>query len=82
MLKTLPQIRPAAIKQIDRSRELTWLKANRGDYAGQWVALYGESLIASGDKARAVLEKARAEGVERPLLVHIQDEEPFSGGWM
>ena len=82
MLKTLPQIRPAAVKQIDRAKELAWLKANRQNYSGQWVALFGENLIASGDDARTVLKNAHSKGIERPLLVHVQADEPFSGGWL
>ena len=82
MLKTLPQIRPAAIKQLDRTRDFEWLKTNRQNYVGQWVALFGGELLVSGNEAKTVLQEARAKGVERPLLVHVQADEPFSGGWM
>ena len=82
MLKALPEIRPAGIKQIDRTKELAWLKSNRQNYVGQWVALFGGNLVVAGDDARTVLENARAKGIERLLLVHVQADEPFSGGWM
>ncbi|CAN5467013.1 hypothetical protein BH10ACI1_BH10ACI1_35290 [soil metagenome] len=82
MLKTLPQIRPAAVEQIDRTRDLEWLKSNRQNFIGQWIALFAGELLASGSEAKTVLQEARAKGFARPLLVHIQTDEPFSGGWM
>ncbi|MGA2601417.1 MAG: hypothetical protein ABSH09_31010 [Bryobacteraceae bacterium] len=30
----------------DRSREMVWIKENRGDYSYQWVVVEGERLIA------------------------------------
>jgi hypothetical protein len=77
MLKTLPQIRQSAVKQIDRSEDLVWLRENRPNFIGKWVALFGGNLIASGDDARLVLETARGKGFSRPLLVHVQVDEPI-----
>jgi hypothetical protein len=67
---------------LDLSRELKWLEAHGHEYAGQWVALDGDRLIASGVDAKAVFEAARRSGVARPLLEHVQhpDALPF-GGW-
>ncbi len=63
---------------------LLWLNENRPKYLGQWVALDGDRLIASGQTAKEVYSKAKAEGVKMPFVDLVQDEEsaPFSGGWL
>ena len=66
------------------AKSLRWLYENREKYLGQWVALDGDRLIASGPTAKEVYAKAKAEGVEIPFveLVTEQDSEPFTGGWL
>lgn len=73
---------PRRVEVIDCSRELQWLREHRNEYAGQWVALDGDRLIASGPDARPVYEAARASGVDLPLVTEVEaaDERPF-GGW-
>jgi hypothetical protein len=89
--KTLPQVRKARLPYIDRSREMAWIAEHEDEYAGQWVALDGDRLIAHGEDPIPFKEIARAEGVERPFIVHIErpfivhiQEEtgPFLGGWL
>jgi hypothetical protein len=65
-----------------RLLEQTWLKQHQSEYAGAWVALEGASLIAQGASPREVLEAAKAQGYEQPLVVHIPSGPalPF-GGW-
>ena len=65
-----------------RSLEQAWLKQHHAEYAGAWVALEGGSLVAQGSSARQVLEAAKAEGHQQPLVVHVPCEPqlPF-GGW-
>ena len=66
----------------DRKREMQWVRLHGQEYAGKWVAVEGDRLLSSGRKAKPVLEHAQAQGVARPLLLHIpeQPELPF-GGW-
>ena len=66
------------------AKSLRWLQENREKYTGQWVALDGDRLIASGATAKEVYYKAKAEGVEIPFveLVTQQEPEPFTGGWL
>ena len=69
----------------DRSaKSLRWLHKNREKYTGQWVALDGDRLIASGATAKEVYSKAKAEGVEIPFveLVTVNESGPFTGGWL
>jgi hypothetical protein len=59
------------------------LDENREKYLGQWVALDGDRLIASGPTAKEVYSKAKAEGVDIPFVELVSEREsvPFTGGW-
>jgi hypothetical protein len=65
-------------------KSLRWLHENREKYSGQWVALDGDRLIASGPTAKEVYSKAKAEGVEVPFVELVTDREPMpsTGGWL
>ena len=65
----------------DRAREVEWLKEHRDEYAGQWIALDGENLIASGDDLKQVVGTARRLGVPDALMIRVEptDALPFSG---
>lgn len=65
-----------------RAQHMAWLKANREEYAGQYVALDGDRLVGSGATIREAHEQARWQGVEHPFLTHISsvNDAPF-GGW-
>jgi hypothetical protein len=62
-------------------REQRWLGEHRDEYVGQWVALEGDRLLASGADGRAVYEAAREAGVRAPLVTRVEsrDELPFAG---
>lgn len=64
-------------------KSLRWLHENGEKYSGQWVALNGGRLMASGPTAKEVYSKAKAEGVEIPLVELVTDPEPVpsTGGW-
>jgi predicted DNA-binding antitoxin AbrB/MazE fold protein len=65
-----------------RQREREWLHLNGPHYAGQWVAIEGDKLVSHGEDAKAVLQQARAAGVQHPLVMHIPKEPPLPfGGW-
>jgi hypothetical protein len=68
------------VTPIDCSAELRWLIKHRNEYAGQWVALDGDKLIASGPNASLVYEAARESGVALPLVTEVEasDELAFS----
>lgn len=67
---------------VDRSQELRWLDAHRAEYVGQWVALHGDRLIASGPNAEEVFAAARESAVARPLIVQVEGADPILfGGW-
>jgi len=65
-----------------RRREQEWIEKNRIEYAGQWVALDGDILLAHGADGKKVHTEAQAKGVKTPLMhrVSIKETQPF-GGW-
>ena len=77
----LPRVLAKNLPIKDRSREVEWLKKNRDEYAGQWVALSGDSLIASGDDLKQVAETARHQGVPDALMMRVESNDalPFAG---
>jgi len=76
----LRELRKAGLVN-DASREQAWLSRHRDEYAGEWVALDGDRLIAHGPDAKAVHEAARASGVVLPMIVRVlpADALPFAG---
>lgn len=67
--------------EIDRTRESEWLKKNSQDYAGKWVALSGDQLIACGNDGVAIFQEAIAKGVDRPLLVQVESADAYPFGF-
>ena len=65
-----------------RRLEQAWLTQHHAAYAGAWVALQGARLVACGSSAQQVLDAARSDGYDQPLVVHIPGEPPLPfGGW-
>ncbi len=69
---------------IDAEREgseFRWLAVNQRQYAGRWVALDGNTLLAIGNSAREVY--AAIAGHKRtPLVTYVEKEnEPYFAGW-
>lgn len=60
------------------AKEAEWLVANREAYMGQWVALDGDQLLASGSSAREVFA-AVAGYAPTPLVTKIRPDSPFAG---
>ncbi|HXB73837.1 MAG TPA: DUF5678 domain-containing protein [Candidatus Acidoferrales bacterium] len=78
--------RPDRIKSVprrDRTTEMKWVAENRGAFAGRWVAVEGDRLVAADEDAQKVFDVAKAEGIESPFVVHIllEDPLPFVSGW-
>ena len=77
--------RNASQPHANRSaKSLRWLDENREKYSGEWVALDGDRLIASGPTAKEVYSKAKAEGVAMPFVELVADPQPVpsTGGWL
>jgi hypothetical protein len=57
-----------------------WLRDHSKEYVGNWVALNGSTLVASGPNGKDVYNKARTAGVKRPVLMRITHKGNPSGG--
>jgi len=69
-------------EQLDDCRaELDWLANESRHYAGEWVALDGNRLVAHGPKLAAVKAAAQAAGVSRPFFASVPDADLPFGGW-
>ncbi len=62
-----------------RSREQEWRRSH-GDllrtYAGQWVVLEGEEIVAHGDSMTRLVEQARAQGIRIPYVFFVEESRP------
>ncbi len=79
-----PQAMPLTLQEREARfrRALQWIDENKANYLGQWVALDGDRLLATGTDGKQVYAEAVAAGVAVPLLqqLNADDDLPF-GGW-
>jgi hypothetical protein len=63
---------------------MQWLREHSREYAGQWVAIEGDRLVAHSLDADQFFAAVRQSGVKDPLFAHLEpeDERPFAGGWL
>lgn len=65
----------------DRTREMAWVAAHRREYAGQWVALDGDRLIAASPVRAEISAAVKADGADLPLIHRIASpDEPLPVG--
>ena len=65
----------------DSTRELQWLVDHARQYAGQWVALDGNRLIAHGPVANEVFDAADADGAHLPLITFVEHPDNVYAGF-
>lgn len=77
------QDRTKSVPRRDRTKEMKWVAGNRAAFAGRWVAVEGDRLVAADEDAQKVFDAAKAEGIGSPFVVHILPEDPlpFVPGW-
>jgi hypothetical protein len=79
-LERLAQVEQRARRDRQFRQEMNWIAQNRRRFAGRWIALEGERLLASGATSREVF--AEVEGREPPpLVIQIEDEGMPFAGW-
>jgi hypothetical protein len=75
---TLEGLRRAE-RDEQHQRSLAWLSSHRLKYAGQWIALRGDHLVAVGPTAKEVFTQVRGENPPA-LVIKIESETlPFAG---
>jgi hypothetical protein len=66
---------------LDDTREREWIKKHRQEYAGQWVALDGDRLIAASPNQADVWAAVKDDGAKLPLVARIRaSDEPLPIG--
>lgn len=68
-----PRVKRIDRRDVDRTREFRWLTSNGAKYRGQWVALVGESLVASAATLTRLLAELRANPPSTKPLIHHLD---------
>jgi hypothetical protein len=65
----------------DRTREMKWIEEHKHEYAGQWVALDGDRLIAASAVEQEVWNAVKTDGADLPLVHRIPspDDLPYIG---
>jgi len=59
-----------------RSRESEWCRTHTEvlrQFAGQWVVLEGEEIVAHGNDPLQVVAEARAKGIQVPYIFYVDD---------
>lgn len=65
------------VPEPDPEPNRRWLAAHKSEYAGKWVALDGDRLIADGETEKEVANAAKTDGAYLPLVVYIpRPDEP------
>jgi len=65
-----PRITLSDERDVDRTPEYNWINTQADAYQGKWVALVGESLVASSDTLKELLSELRSRHFERQPLIH------------
>ncbi len=79
-LETFAQSYTQAERHRKHQQSLEWLSKNRRQYAGQWIALQGDKLLATGRTAKQVYSQVLGQQ-SPPLVVKIDAEDLPFGGW-
>jgi hypothetical protein len=58
-----------------KARQLEWLKANRDEYAGQYVALDADVLIANAETMKGIREQLKGKEASNIFIVKVYAEE-------
>ncbi len=71
-----PAPKPVALGH--RSRELDWCRTHAEvlrQFAGQWLVLEGEEIVAHGNDPLQVVAEARAKGIQVPYIFFVEESE-------
>jgi hypothetical protein len=65
-----PRVTVTRARDVDRTREFRWLRDHWQDYRGRWVAVDGDTVLASADSLKELRRTLKELNVTRPPLVH------------
>ncbi len=78
--KKMGKIVKPPIQMRDMSKDMKWLGEHRKEYAGKWVAVYEDRLIASSDTAAEVFAEMDRAGLPQNLVTFIEEPLPKPKG--
>jgi hypothetical protein len=61
-----------------RAREMEWCRKNRAElraFAGQWVIVDEEAIVAHGNKPVELIEAARRQGIGVPYIFFVEGDD-------
>ena len=58
----------------DRAEEFQWLAQNSGRFQGEWVALFGNRLLAHGVDYSKVSQEVKTLGIDGAMFMFIEGE--------
>jgi excisionase family DNA binding protein len=61
------------VKMRDMSKDMKWLAEHREEYAGKWVAIYEDRLVAAGDTGAEVFEAIERAGLPQTLVTYVEE---------
>jgi ribosomal protein L19 len=74
VMARVPENASAQDRLTGRSRELAWREANKDElqaFAGEWVVLEGEQIVAHGPDPAELVAAARRSGVPVPYVFFV-----------
>ena len=74
--KKMGRIVEPPVKMRDMSKDMKWLSEHRHEYAGKWVAVYEDRLVASGDNAKEVYAEVDRVGLPQTMVTFIEKPLP------
>jgi hypothetical protein len=79
VLRRLPDSKKQAQQRERFAKEARWLAENAYKYAGRWIALEGDQLLAEGATAKEVFARVENQSTP-PLVIQVAtDDLPFAG---
>jgi hypothetical protein len=65
-----PRVTVNDVRDVDRTREYRWLREHWQEYRDQWIAVDGDTVLASARSLEELREILRELSMTRPPLVH------------
>jgi len=65
-----PRITVSDLKDVDRTPEYNWLNEHWVEHQGKWVAVVGDSLVASSSSLKSLLAQIDPLHFDRKPLIH------------
>lgn len=65
------RVRKAAVVDVDRTADYTWLRTHRDEYVNQWVALAYGGVLAAAPTLKVLLGRLKTKNLKAAPLIHF-----------